>query len=206
MKNRMHIPTVADAPVASKKTLEMIGSQLGFVPNLQRLMGNSPVVLNGWFDLFTTFGALLDLKTRTGIALAVSEVNGCSYCLSVHHYTAINMAKMDKAEIVLNRTGESGDPKRAAAIHFARQVVGKRGKVSNEEFLAVKKAGYSDKEIIEIVGLSVLFLMTNFMNNVNDTQVDLPEVVEPNPLNAFYADPNGDGQGYNAYITCGVGG
>jgi AhpD family alkylhydroperoxidase len=42
-------------------------------------------------DAFTK--KTLDVKTRDSIGLAVSEVNGCNYCLTVHSFTAEHMAK-----------------------------------------------------------------------------------------------------------------
>jgi alkylhydroperoxidase family enzyme len=49
-------------------------------------------------------------------ALAVSEVNGCNYCLSVHSFTAEHMAKFPADEIILARKGYATDPKRDAAV------------------------------------------------------------------------------------------
>jgi alkylhydroperoxidase family enzyme len=39
----------------------------------------------------------------------------------------------------------------------------------------MRDAGFTDGQIIEVVALSALFLMTNFMNNVADTELDFPE-------------------------------
>jgi len=65
---------------------------------------------------------MIDAKTRERIALAIAEINGCSYCLSAHTYLGKNVAKLDDAEILANRNGNSSDPKAAAAVHFAVRV------------------------------------------------------------------------------------
>jgi AhpD family alkylhydroperoxidase len=65
----------------------------------------------------------LDMKTRDSIGLAVSEVNGCNYCLTVHSFTAEHMAKLPTDEIMLARKGHASDPKRDAAVQFARKVI-----------------------------------------------------------------------------------
>jgi AhpD family alkylhydroperoxidase len=54
--------------------------------------------------------------TRKRIALAVAEINGCTYCFSAHTYLGKNLAKLDDAEITANRNGASNDPKADAAV------------------------------------------------------------------------------------------
>jgi uncharacterized peroxidase-related enzyme len=174
--SRIAIPTRDDAPAESQPILDNVKKMLGFVPNLQRLMSISPNALAGWAGLMSSLSKTLNVKTRDGIAMAVSEVDGCNYCLAAHSYIATNLAKMGPEEIALNREGRSSDPKREAAIHFAKLLVENRGKVTDAEFDAVKKAGWSDANIIEIIALSAQFLLTNFVNNAIETEIDFPAV------------------------------
>jgi uncharacterized peroxidase-related enzyme len=174
--SRIAIPTRDAAPLESQPILDNVHKTLGFVPNLQRLMSISPNALAGWAGLMTSLGKTLDVKTRDGIALAVSEVDGCDYCLAAHSYIATNLAKMGPEEIALNRQGRSIDPKRQAAIQFAKSLVEKKGNVTEAEFDAVRQAGWSDANIIEIIALSAQFLLTNFVNNAVKTEIDFPLV------------------------------
>lgn len=116
------------------------------------------------------------MKTRDSIGLAVSEVNGCDYCLAVHSYTAENMARLPADEVLLARKGRANDPKRNAAIQFARRVIETRGKVSDADLDAVRDAGYTDANVMEIVALVALYSLTNFFNNVFDPEKDFPAV------------------------------
>ncbi|HEX4351722.1 MAG TPA: hypothetical protein VHZ95_02385, partial [Polyangiales bacterium] len=68
------------------------------------------------------------------------------------------------------------DPKRQAARAFAKTLIEKRGKVSDEEFTTVKAAGWTDANIVEMIALAAQFLLTNFMNNAVQTPIDFPEV------------------------------
>jgi uncharacterized peroxidase-related enzyme len=174
--SRIAIPGRDDAPVESQPILDNVNKMLGFVPNLQRLMSISPNALAGWASLMGSLSKTLDVKTRDGIALAVSEADACDYCLAAHSYISTNLAKIPPEEIALNREGRSSDPKRQAAVAFAKALIEKRGKVSNEEFAAVKTAGWTDANIVEIIALSAQFLLTNFMNNAVQTPIDFPEV------------------------------
>jgi uncharacterized peroxidase-related enzyme len=167
--------TVEDAPAASHPLLENVRKLLGSVPNLFRMVANSPVALEGYLGLM---GALskgaLPAKTRERIALAVAEVNGCGYCLSAHAYLGRHVAKLDDAEIAANRSGSSTDPVAEAAVRFAVKVARERGHVSDEDVRAVKLAGYDDAQVIEIVQHVALNTWTNYVNEVAKTEIDFP--------------------------------
>src|ERR1043165_2556498 len=81
-------------PVESKPTLDAFTRNLGFTPNMMTTFAASPIAFNAWATLRTSLSKALDLKTRESISLAVSEVNGCNYCLAVHSFAAEHMAKM----------------------------------------------------------------------------------------------------------------
>ena len=61
--------------------------QIGMAPNLFRLIANSPAALKGHMGLNAALGkGTLRAATRERVALAVPDINGCSYCLSAHSY------------------------------------------------------------------------------------------------------------------------
>jgi len=169
--------SIASSPATSQPLLEAVNKQLGLVPNMFRVVGNSPAALEGYLGLN---GALakgkIDGKTRERIALAVAEVNGCDYCLSAHTYLGKNVAKLDDAELAANREGGSTDAKAAAAVRFATQVVRARGHISDADLAAIKGAGYDDAQVIEIVLHVALNTLTNYVNEVAKTEIDFPVV------------------------------
>jgi uncharacterized peroxidase-related enzyme len=176
--SRIPIPTaIEDAPAASQPLLEAVKKQLGVVPNLYRLVSNSPAALQGYLGLSGALGqGALPAATRARIALAVAEINGCNYCLSAHSYLGKNLAKLDDAEIAANRNGASNDPKADAAVRFAAKVARERGHVSEDDVRAVKLAGYDDAQLIEIVLHVALNTWTNYINKVAQTDIDFPVV------------------------------
>lgn len=174
--SRLAIPARDDAPDASKPTLDAIHKQLGTVPNLFRLVANSPAALAGFTAFQGALSKTLDLKTRERIALAVAQVNGCDYCLSAHAYLGLNLAKISPEEIALNRTGTSSDPKASAAVRFAAKVAHERGHVADTDIAAVRLAGFSDAEIVEIIALVAENSFTNYLNEVAKTEIDFPVV------------------------------
>jgi len=168
-------PTIDSAPAGSRAMLEAVRKQLGVVPNLFRLVANSPAALEGYLGMQ---GALakgaLHAPTRERIALAVAEINGCRYCLSAHTYLASKLAGLDDAEIAANRAGGSRDAKADAAVRFAATVARERGHVRPEDLAAVRAAGYDDAQIIEIVQHVALNTWTNYVNEVALTDIDFP--------------------------------
>src|ERR1700710_1221027 len=122
--------SVLTPPEAAQPLLQAVKKQLGIVPNLFRVVGNSPAALEGYLGLN---GALakgsLEAPTRERIALAVAEVNGCDYCLSAHSYLGKNLAKLSDAEMAANRAGGSTDRKADEAVRFAVKLVNARGHV-----------------------------------------------------------------------------
>ena len=176
---RIHTPSTEQTPAASLPLLDAVHAQLGVVPNLMKVVGNSPAALEGYLALNGALGkGTIGAKTGERIALAVAEYNTCSYCLSAHSYLASNLAKLDDDEIGKNRQGNSGDPKAAAAVRFAIQVAKARGHVSDADVAVVKAAGFSDAEIIEVVLHVALNTLTNYVNEVAQTEIDFP-VVKP---------------------------
>jgi len=174
--SRLAIPSLDAAPDASKPTLNAVRKQLGVVPNLYRLIGNSPAALTGFAGFQGALAKTLDARTRERIALAVAEVNGCDYCLSAHTYLGLNLVRISAEEIALNRKGQSGDVKANAAVGFAAQVARERGQVREADIALVRDAGFTDAQIVEIVALVAENTFTNYLNNVAQTEIDFPVV------------------------------
>lgn len=169
--------TIEAAPAASQPLLQGVKKQIGMVPNLFRLVANSPAALEGYLGLSSALSnGELPAPTRERIALAVAEINGCDYCLSAHTYLGKNVVKLDDAEIAANRNGTSNNIKADAAVRFAAKVATLRGHVTNEDYAAVKAAGYGDAQIIEIVQHVALNTWTNYINTVGQTDIDFPVV------------------------------
>ena len=175
--SRISIPTVEQSPEASRPLLAAVLKQLGVVPNMMKLIGNSPAALEGYLSLN---GALskgkLDAKMRERIALVIAEFNGCDYCLSAHDYLGRNVAKLSGDEIDAARSGNSSDPHVAAALRFARRVAESRGRVSTADIAALRAADFDEGAVIEIVVTVALNVLTNYVNNVSQTDIDFPKV------------------------------
>jgi len=157
--------------------LEAVQAKLKITPNMTRVMANSAAVLQAYLSFSGALAAgSLDPKLREQIALEVGEQNTCQYCVSAH--TAIGkLVGLTDPEIDAARDARSNSPKTAAALVFARQIVAKHGSISDDDFYAVRRAGFNDGEIAEIIAHVALNLFTNYFNNTAQVEVDFPKVI-----------------------------
>lgn len=117
----------------------------------------------------------LDPQTRERIALVVAEGNACEYCVSAH--TAMGRkAGLSGAEIQVNRSGTSQDARAAVAVVFAKALNTNLGDVTQSEFDAVRAAGYSDGEIVEIITHVGMNTLTNLLGKAAQVDIDFPKV------------------------------
>jgi uncharacterized peroxidase-related enzyme len=160
----------------AKELLDAVQAKLKITPNMTRVMANSPAVLQGYLSFSGALaGGALDPKLREEIALEVGEQNSCQYCVSAH--TAIGkMTGLSDAEIDSARDAKSSSAKATAALAFARQIVAKQGRATEADVEAVRRAGFSDAEIAEIIAHVALNVFTNYFNNTAGTEVDFPKI------------------------------
>src|SRR5688572_21105038 len=123
-----------DPAKATEKTSQLFGrvqSKLGAVPNLFRVLGNSPAALEGYLNFSGALGSgVLDAKVREQIALAVAEINDCTYCRSAHAYIGGKVG-LSEREITDARKVVAADERTTAILNLARSIVVQRGELSD---------------------------------------------------------------------------
>jgi uncharacterized peroxidase-related enzyme len=173
--SRIHQLNPDTATGRAKELFGTVRSKLGLVPNMIRAMANAPAVLDSYLQFS---GALtrgtLPAKLREQIALAVSQANGCDYCLAAH--SAIGrMAGLTADQIRDSRLGTAVDPKADALIRFARKIVDTRGRVGDADLDDVRAAGFDNGVIAEVVAHVALNVFTNYFNELAETDLDFPK-------------------------------
>lgn len=170
------IPPV-DESLADADTLEILGlvrDKVGTVPNFIATMANSLPVVRGFLGLSQALSTgLLPAALRLKIALRVSEINKCHYCISAHTVFAGHTG-LDDAQVLNARLGVAESEKEKAALLFTRKIVIHHGAVRAEDMKEIREAGYSDAEISEIVANVILNLFTNYFNMAAETDLDFP--------------------------------
>ena len=171
--NLMWRLTPVDAGQSTGK-IEAIAGLLGLdgIPNFLRLLARSPASMNAFLQAEAALAhGELAPHQREEIALLVAEINGSSYCRALHERSA-RQAGLTEGQIQLSREASASEPKTLALLHFVQAIVLQRGEVSNDDFSAIRKAGFSDSEIIEIVANIATNIFTNYFNLLAQTEPD----------------------------------
>ena len=174
--SRLNTVDPNNATGKAKDLLDAVKGKLGIVPNMTKVMANSPAVLESYLGFSGALnGGLLDAQTREQIALAVSQDNRCDYCLSAH--TAIGkMVGLTPHQALESRKGNGTTPRITAALVFAKRVGETHGQISESDLTAVRDAGFNDGEIAEIIAHVALNVFTNYFNIATEVAIDFPKV------------------------------
>ena len=163
---------------ASKQTKEIfdkIQQNVGRVPNLYAAMGNSANLLSGFLDFSETLSkGIFSKKEQEAIALAVSQSNGCAYCLSAHSELG-KMAGFSEKEILELREGTSANKKLNALTNLALEMTENKGKASSEAISRFFSTGYDETAFAELIGLVSLRIITNYIFSNGDFEIDFPK-------------------------------
>ena len=177
--SRIHTPALDTATGATAEVYAQIKKAAGSVPNTFATIGaHGPAALKA---VLQTDGVLaagsLGKKDLETIKLTVSQVAGCDYCVAAHSMLG-KLAGLNPDTLRQIRGGQdTGDAKRDALVRFVRKLVRTSGTVSDDEFSAIKAAGYTDAQLVEISLAIAVTVFTNVFNRINDTAIDFPAVV-----------------------------
>lgn len=164
-----------DAESPARARLEEARTNLGFVPNMYALMANSPGLLDTYVHGYGRFreGSGFTPAEQEVVLLAISRENGCTYCVAAHSFLADKMSGVPAEVTDAIRDGAPISDARLAALHdFTRTLVAKRGLPSRAEVAAFLAAGYSERQILEIVLAIAVKTLSNYANHLLHTPVD----------------------------------
>lgn len=169
---RLH--TKDTAPEGARNTLEGIEKQFGFVPNLFAKLAESPQALDGYLALNGLLEQTSLSDTERQVALiAISVENRCEFCVSVHSFLAKNQAKVDPAVVAALRDGKAlPDEKLNALARFVRHVVRERGWVDEAELERFLDAGYTRRQVLDVVLANALKTLSNYTNHIAGTPLN----------------------------------
>jgi len=176
--SRLSVPNLETDAGPSGQVYAQIKKAIGSVPNtFAAIAAHGPAALKSVLaaDAVLASGSLRKRDKET-IKLIISGVAGCDYCVAAHSLLGKH-AGLKPDELKNIRDGKpSGDSKRDALARFVRKLSETSGTVSAEEFAAIKAAGYSDAQLVEISLAFATTVFTNVFNRINDTEIDFPAV------------------------------
>ncbi len=163
-----------DATGKTKELLDFVQQRSSRIPNMIRLLANSPAALSAYLNFAGAFrDAALSAKLRDLLAVTVAEAAGCDYTLSAVSAVARNGGRSE-AELAAARAADSEDPKVAAALRFAAKTVAQRGQLPSSDVRALLDAGFSDSEVAEIIATVALNIYRSYFNLIARPEIDFP--------------------------------
>ena len=167
------VPTREQVSEGNQKIFDNLKSSLGFVPNLYAAMGKSEHAL-GNFLAFSGAETSFSKKEKEVIDLAVSQVNGCSYCQAAHTAIAKMNGFTDEQALELRKRQASWDSKYDALAKLAQSISQTRGEVDAATLNAFYGAGYSEENLVDLVTAVGAITITNLFHNITNVPVDFP--------------------------------
>lgn len=174
-KTKLSFKTIANAETEAKALLETTHKKLGFVPNMYYAMANSPGLLNTYMQGYAA------LREKSGfssieqevIFLAISQANGCEYCMAAHSFLAEAASGVPSDVTAAIRDGKQVPEMQLNGLSiFSRLMVTKRGLPSQSDVEAFLSAGYREKDILEIIHAIAVKTISNYTNHIFHTEVD----------------------------------
>jgi uncharacterized peroxidase-related enzyme len=155
---------------------ELQGIMGGGMPNVFAVLRHlAPATLTAALNVESALasGSLSKQDLET-IKLVVSERSGCDYCVAAHA-TLGKMTGLSREVLKQIRIGQrTGDAKRDALVQFVLNLQKTTRAISEEEFAAIRAAGYTETQLAEISLAIAMTTFTNTFNRINDTDVDFP--------------------------------
>jgi len=165
--------TIESAPAGARETLSNVKSAFGIVPNLQAIMAESPELLKAQQSLWSLFDQTsFDALEKQVVYLTVIYENECEYCMAGHSMLA-KMQKLPEDVVAAIREGRPiEDAKLEALRRFTSTMTKSRGWASEKDVSAFIGAGYTNKNVLEVIlGIATKVTM-NYVNHVAETPAD----------------------------------
>jgi alkylhydroperoxidase family enzyme len=167
------IHTQASAPPDSQAPLAQAVADWGIVPNLMGVLATAPSAISAYNALHGLFMATsLSNEEKTVVWQSINIEHQCHYCVPAHTAMA-NMMKIDQAVIsALNLKTRLPNEKLEALRSTTLQLVRNRGILTAQEVTSFLAAGYSQKNLLEIIVGIAQKTISNYTNHLAQTPLD----------------------------------
>ncbi len=178
------VPTKDQVDAKSQAIFDVLKSNLGMVPNLYATIGYSSNALSSFLEFSNTSGDTnFSKKEIEAIKLAVSEQNGCEYCIAAHTALA-KMNGFTEEETLAIRRGGLADQKINTLIKLSQEIAKDAGRASDASKEAFFDLGYKEADLIDLVSIIISVTFTNYVFGATQVPVDFPKAAALNDLAA----------------------
>ena len=169
----LDLPMLDPLPEGTQKYFDICQDKLGMVPNVLQAYAFDVDKLNaftGFYNDLMLAGSGLSKLEREMIAVVVSSINRCFYCLTAHGAAVREIsgdAKLGEM-MVMNYRVAKLDERQRAMLDFAAQITVESYKIEEADRHALRDVGFSDRDIWDIANVAAFFNMTNRVASATD--------------------------------------
>ena len=162
----LDLSMVDPLPKATQRYFDICQEKLGMVPNVLRAYAFDIEKLNAFTtfynDLMLGQSGLSKLE-REMIAVVVSSLNRCFYCLTAHGAAVrkISGNPVLGEQLVMNYKAAELEPRQRAMLDFAALLTTASSTVEESDRQNLRDHGFSDRDIWDITSVAAFFNMTN---------------------------------------------
>lgn len=162
----LDLPPIDPLPEATQKYFGICQDKLGMVPNVLQAHAFSIEKLNAFTGLYNELmlaDSGLSKLEREMIAVVVSSINRCFYCLTAHG-AAVRELSGDPIlgeQLVMNYRTAELDARQRAMLDFTALLTSASYTVEEAHRQSLRDVGFSDRDIWDIINVAAFFNMTN---------------------------------------------
>jgi alkylhydroperoxidase family enzyme len=170
--------TLHDQQSAPQKSQELLDTSIkafGMIPGLHAVMAEAPGLLEGYQQLHQLFlDSSFDDEETTVVWQTINVEHACHYCVPAHTGIAKSMEVDDAITDALRNETPLPTDRLEALRDFTLAVVRGRGNVDDSAVQAFLGAGFTKRQILEVILGTAQKVMSNYTNHLADTPVDKP--------------------------------
>ena len=163
------------APDESKPLLAASQKAFGMIPGLHAVMAEAPGLLAAYQQAHALFAASsFDKDELTVVWQSINVEHNCHYCVPAHTAIAKSMGVSDQISDALRNETPLPNARLEALRTFTLAMVRERGAVDTSTVEAFLTAGFTQRQVLEIVLGIAQKVMSNYTNHLAETPVDAP--------------------------------
>lgn len=169
----LDLPMADPLPEATQKYFDICQEKLGMVPNVLQAYAFDIDKLNAFTALYNDVmlaDSGLSKLEREMIAVVVSSINKCYYCLTAHGAAVRQLSGDPKLGemLVMNWRVAGLDARQTAMLDFAEQMTVASASIAESDRDTLRQAGFSDRDIWDIAAVAGFYNMSNRIASATD--------------------------------------
>ncbi len=169
----LDLPMVEPLPEATQKYFDICREKIGFLPNVLKAYAHDIDKLNGFTGMYNHLmlaDSGLSKLEREMIAVVVSSLNRCYYCLVAHGAAVRQLSGNPELGemLVMNYKVAPLSPRERAMLDFAAKMTTNSHLIEESDRQELRDAGFSDVDIWDIAAVAGFFNMSNRISSATD--------------------------------------